>query len=174
MARELIQKAKKDDAFALNELIERHKTVAYSIAFKYLKNKEDAEDVTQNAFIIVLKSIKKFRSESKFSTWLYKIVYHECLRALKSKNQTVEYIPQFAKMEPEIEIQGKDVGIEQLLTHLKPNEFTVISLFYLQEKNIKEISQITSFSKANIKVILHMARTKLKTVYNSKYRKNER
>lgn len=171
MSKELIQKAKKGDALALNELMERHKSVAYSIAFKYLKNKEDAEDVTQNAFILVLKSIKKFRNESKFSTWLYKIVYRECLKVLKSKNQTVEYVPQFAKVAPQTEVQEEEVAIDELLTHLKPNEYTVISLFYLKEKSIKEISQITSFSQPNIKVMLHRARTKLKGIYNSKHPK---
>ncbi|MEM7711986.1 MAG: sigma-70 family RNA polymerase sigma factor [Cyanobacteria bacterium P01_A01_bin.68] len=169
MSKGLIQKAKEGDAFALNELIEKHKAIAYSIAFKYLKNKEDAEDVTHNAFIIVLKSIKKFRNESKFSTWLYKIIYHECLKILKSKKETVEYVPQYAKLEPETEIQQDNINIKELLAHLKPNEFMVISLFYLQERSIKEISQITSFSGPNVKVILHRARTKLKARYNSKY-----
>ena len=174
MSEQLIQKAKKGNALALNELIEKHKKMAYSIAFKYLKNKEDAEDVTQNAFIIVLRSIEKFRNESKFSTWLYKIVYHECLKTLKSKHQTVEYVPQFAKQVPETEPQENNIKAEELLTHLRPNEFTVISLFYLQEKSIKEISQITSFSKPNVKVILHRARTKLKEIYKPKYQNNER
>ncbi|MEM1258053.1 MAG: sigma-70 family RNA polymerase sigma factor [Bacteroidota bacterium] len=172
MSEELVQKAKSGDESALNELIERHKTLAFSIALKYLKNKEDAEDVTQNAFIIVLKSIKKFRSESRFSTWLYKIIYRECLKMLKSKNQTVEYVPQLLKLDPETEPQENKVKIEELLTHLKPNEFTVISLFYLQDKRIKEISQITSFSQPNVKVLLHRARTKLKAMYNKKYRNN--
>lgn len=176
MSQELIKKAKKGDTLALNELIERHKSVAYSIAFKYLKIKEDAEDVTQNAFIIVLRSIKKFRNESKFSTWLYKIIYHECLKALKSKNQNIEYLPQFTVTETYNEYDDDDENIELkvLLAHLKPNEYTVISLFYLKEKSIKEISQITSFSKSNIKVILHRARTKLKGIYNTKYSENEK
>ncbi|WP_422104579.1 RNA polymerase sigma factor [Winogradskyella sp.] len=172
MSKELIQRAKKGDALALNKLIERHKTVAYSIAFKYLKNKEDAEDVTQNAFIIVLNSIKKFRSESKFSTWLYKIVYNECLKALKSKNQTVEYIPKFVSLEAQAEMKEDHIRVEELLSYLKPNEFTIISLFYLKEKSIKEISQITSFSRSNIKVILYRARTKLRGMYNKKYNTN--
>ncbi len=172
MSEGLIQKAKRGDECALNALIERHKTLAFSIAWKYLKNKEDAEDVVQNAFIIVLKSIKKFRSESRFSTWLYKIIYRECLKTLKTKNQTVEYVPQLVKLEPETEPEENNVNIKELLTHLKPNEFTVVSLFYLQEKSIKEISQITSFSPPNVKVLLHRARTKLKAMYNEKYQNN--
>ncbi|TBN06377.1 sigma-70 family RNA polymerase sigma factor [Hyunsoonleella flava] len=170
MSKELIQRAKKGNTDALNELIEKYKSVAFSIAFKYLKNKEDAEDITQNAFIIVLRSIKKFRNESKFSTWLYKIIYHECLKVLKSRNLMIEYIPEFTQIEAaEVKDETKKVDhkIDELLSHLKPNEYTVITLFYLKEKSIKEIGEITSFSKANIKVILHRARTKLKEIYNT-------
>ncbi|MDJ0645726.1 MAG: sigma-70 family RNA polymerase sigma factor [Flavobacteriaceae bacterium] len=174
MSKELIQRAKNGDALALNELIESHKTLAYSIAFKYLKNKEDAEDITQNAFILILNSIKNFRNESKFSTWLYKVIYHECLKELKSKNRTVEYIPKYVKLEPQTETNQEAIKIKDLLGHLNPNEFTVVSLFYLKEKSINEINQITSFSKANIKVILHRARTKLKEIYNIKNDKNGR
>lgn len=168
MSKELIQSAKKGNLLALNELIESHKAMAYSIAFKYLKNKEDAEDVIQNAFVIVLKSIKNFRNESKFSTWFYKVIYHECLKALKSKKLTVEYIPQFVKIDTQLEEDQENIKINDLLAHLKPHEYTVISLFYLKEKSIAEISKITAFSKSNIKVILHRSRTKLKQMYITK------
>ncbi|MBB1489786.1 sigma-70 family RNA polymerase sigma factor, partial [Oceanospirillum sp. D5] len=120
MSKELIQRAKKGNIDALNELIEKYKSVAFSIAFKYLKNKEDAEDITQNAFIIVLRSIKKFRNESKFSTWLYKIIYHECLKVLKSRNLMIEYIPEFTQIEAaEVKDETKKVDhkIDELLSH---------------------------------------------------------
>lgn len=171
MSKELILQAKKGDTAALNELIETHKSVAYSIAFKYLKNKEDAEDITQNAFVIVLNSIKKFRNESKFSTWLYKIIYHECLKVLKQRNKTIEYIPEFTSADKLEEVEENTINnkdIESLLAHLKPNEYAIITLFYLKEKSIKEISEITTLSKPNIKVILHRARTKLKSIYTNK------
>jgi len=173
MSREWLQAAKSGDALALNALIERHKEMAYSIAFKYLKNKEDAEDVVQDVFVIVLNSIKRFRNESKFSTWLYKIIYHECLKQLKSKNKAVEYVPQFAQWEPAAEEVEEVVGVEEGLNQLNANEFTVISLFYLEEKSIKEINQITSFSSANIKVLLHRARAKMKEFYSKKYAEDE-
>jgi len=162
MSRELIRKAREGNSKALNELINNHKELAFSIAFKHLKNKEDAEDVVQNSFIIVLKSIKTFRSEAKFSTWLYSIIYHECLRELKKRNQTIEYIPQFYEIEKEDIIPNEDNNIINLTSILKSNEYTVITLFYLKEKSIKEITKITSLSKANVKVILHRARKKMK------------
>lgn len=170
MSQELIRKAQKGDYYALNELIEKHKELAFSIAIKYLKNKEDAEDVTQNAFVIVFKSISKFRNESKFSTWLYKIIYHECIKELKSRNRKIEYLPQYTLIKDEVDIQEPIINVENLLKQLKPNEYMIISLFYLKEKSINEISQITSFTKSNIKVILHRSRAKLNELYNLNYR----
>lgn len=162
MSKELVIKAKNGDIQALNKLIDNHKELAFSIALKHLKNEDDAKDVVQNSFIIVLKSIKKFRNEAKFSTWLYRIIYHECLKELKLRNQTVEYIPQFLEIENEETYTEEKINIENLLNILKPNEYTVITLFYLEEKSIEDITKIISLSKANIKVLLHRARFKIK------------
>lgn len=168
MQKELVTKAKNGDIKALNKLINNHKELAFSIALKHLKNEDDAKDVVQNSFIIVLKSIKKFRNEAKFSTWLYRIIYHECLKELRHRNLTVEYIPQFIEPEYEEIDSEEKVNIKTLLRVLKPNEYTVITLFYLEEKSISDITQITSLSKANIKVLLYRARNKMKQVVNKK------
>jgi len=168
MPKELIKKARDGNIQALNELINNHKDLAFSIALKYLKNKEDAEDVVQNSFIIVLKSIKNFRNESKFSTWLYTIIFHECMKELKGRNQTLEYISQFVGNEnEEVNIEDEN-DISSFLKILKPNEYTAITLFYLKEKSIEEVAKITSLSKVNIKVLLHRARVKLKQAINDK------
>lgn len=163
MLKELIKQAKDGDIHALNELIDNHKELAFSIAFKHLKNKEDAEDIVQNSFIIVLKAIESFRSEAKFSTWLYRIVYHECMKALKKKQLTVTYIPEFIEIPDDFE-QEEEMNVNELLAILKPIEYTIITLFYLKEKSINEITKITSLSKANIKVILYRARQKMKQI----------
>ncbi len=168
MQKELVTKAKNGDIKALNKLINNHKELAFSIALKHLKNEDDAKDVVQNSFIIVLKSIKRFRNEAKFSTWLYRIIYHECLKELRHRNLTVEYIPQFIEPEYEEIDSEEKVNIKTLLRVLKPNEYTVITLFYLEEKSISDITQITSLSKANIKVLLYRARNKMKQVVNKK------
>ncbi len=163
MSKELVTKAKNGDVQALNKLIDNHKDLAFSIALKHLKNKEDAEDVVQNSFIIVLKSLKNFRNESKFSTWFYKIVYHECLKELKLRKSELDNIVQSTKYDSDEDgILDKKINFKEISKILKPNEYTVISLFYLQEKKISEIEKITSLSQSNIKVLLHRARNKMK------------
>lgn len=162
MSKELVKQAINGDIEALNKLINNHKELAFSIALKHLKNKDDAKDIVQNSFIIVLKAIKKFRNEAKFSTWLYRIVYNECLKELKHRKQTTEYTPQFVESEMHETFIEEEINIEELLKDLTSNEYTVISLFYLKEKSIQDITNITSLSKSNIKVLLHRARLKMK------------
>ncbi|MEO2070306.1 MAG: sigma-70 family RNA polymerase sigma factor [Zunongwangia sp.] len=168
MSKELIRKAQKGDKHALNALINKHKDLAFSIAFKYLKNIQDSEDTVQDCFVIVLNSIKSFRNESKFSTWLYTIIYRECLKHIKRSNQSVDYVPQYVSLEQEDENNDVNRTIGKLMEVLSKSEFLVVTLFYLEEKKIKDISKITNFSKANIKVILHRARLKMKEKFNEK------
>jgi len=168
MSKDLVRRAKEGNKDALNKLINNHKELAYSVALKYLKNKSDAEDVTQDCFIIVLKSLKNFRNESKFSTWLFSIVYHECLKNLKNKNKTVEYVPGYIKMELEEATKNEDINVESYMKTLTPNEYLVINLFYLKEKSLNDIVKITDMSKSNVKVLLHRARLKMKESINEK------
>jgi len=160
---QLIQQAKQGDNKALNTLINNHRDFAYSIALNVLKNKADAEDIVQNSFVIVLKSLRNFKNESRFSTWLYKIVYRESLRAVKQKKKRIDYSSN--SMQPEMvleESNNEDINIKTLLNALSEKEYLVISLFYLKEKSINDIIKITALSKANIKVLLHRGRQKMK------------
>jgi len=86
------------------------------------------------------------------------------LKSIKDKNRNtiIEYMPQFIEIENEETFFEEKINIKNLLKTLKPNEYSVITLFYLKEKSIEEIAKITSLSKANIKVLLHRARHKLK------------
>lgn len=168
MSKDLVKKAKEGNKDALNELINNHKELAFSVAFKYLKNKADAEDITQDCFIIVLKSLKNFRNESKFSTWLFSIVYHECLKKLKNKNKTIEYTPGYIKIEIEETDKKEEINVKSYMKTLTPNEYLVISLFYLKEKSLNDIVKISDMSKANVKVLLHRARLKMKELINEK------
>ncbi|WP_299242731.1 sigma-70 family RNA polymerase sigma factor [uncultured Aquimarina sp.] len=166
MSKELITRAKNGDRRALNELIDNHKDFAYTIALQHTKNDDDAKDSVQNAFIQVFKSIKGFRKEAQFSTWLYKIVYREALRIVQKRNTesySSELVIDTSETIEEDESQSK---VKELMSILNEQEYLVTALFYLKEKSIKEIIQITNLSKSNVKVILHRARIKLKQKYN--------
>ena len=166
-----IKKAKAGDISALNQLLDQYKDVAFSIAFRILKNKDDAEDVVQDAFIKVFESIKQFRNESKFSTWLYRIVYNESIRALKDNSHfiysdvheddaIVDYPMIDDALQNLVAVERKKI-IREALDQLHANESLILTLYYLEEKNIREINKITQLSKSNIKVIMHRARKNL-------------
>jgi RNA polymerase sigma factor (sigma-70 family) len=170
MEEEFLEEAKKGNQTALNSLLNKYKHFAYTISLRYV-SAEDAQDIVQESFIRVFLSIGKFRNEAKFSTWLFKIIYHECIKFIHEKkpdtltiNEEVNAIPSDDSVLDSILLRERNDVIRQAIEQLSPNEYTVISLFYLLEKNITEICEITAMSKANVKVLLHRGRSRLSAV----------
>ena len=81
----IIAKVKQGDMVAFNALIDEYKAMAFTLALKLMKNREDAEEVAQDAFVKAYKNIGQFEGKSKFSTWLYTIVYNTALTRLRKK-----------------------------------------------------------------------------------------
>lgn len=168
----LIKKAKEGDRQALATLIDNHKNIAYSLALRITKDNEEAKDITQQSFLIVLESINKFRDQAKFSTWLYKIVYHEAIRSVKRKHLPIEEeLVNSLANESADHLEQKEIKyqLNAAIERLSENERVVILLFYMAEKPIKEINLITGFTKSNIKVLLHRGRKQLKALLEYEY-----
>lgn len=169
----LITKAKEGDRHALAVLIDKHKTIAYNLALRITKNEEEAKDITQQSFLIVLESIKKFRNQAKFSTWLYKIVYNEAVKSLKKKHFPIgEDLARTLIYESADQLVQKEkrYHINAAIQKLNERERVIILLFYVAEKSIKEISLITGFTQSNIKVLLHRGRKQLKNQLEYEYK----
>lgn len=167
METDIIRKAANGDARALTVLVNRHKELAYNVAYRIIQNAEDAKDVTQNSFIKALENLSNFRQESKFSTWLYRIVYNEAMMLMRKRKKNLEYSDaSFIDIRQEAEVQtdkaAMQLTLNKAIEELEPRERTVIDLFYLGEKSIKEIHRITGMSTSNVKVVLHRTREKLK------------
>lgn len=163
----LIKNAIAGDSEALSLLINKYKNIAYNLATSIVKDKESAKDITQDSFLKVLENISRFKNESKFSTWLYRIVYNESLQYLK-KSQKVSItdiessiIENYSDEILTTENRYQDLDLYQAIERLNENERNIILLFYLAEKSLREINTITGLSIPNIKVILHRSRKKL-------------
>jgi len=78
---------KSRDRAAFNELISQYKSGVINTCYRFLLNKEDAEDVSQEVFIEIFQSIPNFRGDSKLSTWIYRITVTKCLDAIKKRNR---------------------------------------------------------------------------------------
>jgi RNA polymerase sigma-70 factor (ECF subfamily) len=165
MGPEIIKKAKSGDRSALTLLIEKHKDLAYNIALGIVKNGEDARDITQDSFLKVLENLNNFRNESKFSTWLYRIVYNQSILFIKNNPSTkTTDLDATGQLHTNGTSTAENDGYNELylaINRLEFKEKNVILLFYLAEKSIREISMITGLNISNIKVILHRARKKL-------------
>ena len=165
MSADIIQRARDGDRNALNLLLEKHRDLAFSIALKYLGNPADAEDVVQDAFVKVFLNIHKFRNEAAFSTWLFRIIYSEAVRHLNRQQRIlsirdeVKGAADYEEPAPFRDERGRMV--KSAMQCLSANEYLVMNLFYLLEKDIREIRDITGHSPANIKVLLHRGRKKV-------------
>ena len=172
MEADLIRKAKAGDIDALNSLVNKHKELAFNVALRIVQNVQDAQDVTQNSFLKALENLSRFREESSFSTWLYRIVYNEAMmlvRKRKKKKESPEATLADHNFEEErvADKAAMQQELNKAIEKLDAKERNVIDLFYLGEKSIKEIHQITGLSRSNVKVVLHRARVKLKKTINN-------
>lgn len=150
-------------------LINRHKDLAFTLAYRLLSNREDAEETVQDAFVKAYRNLKGFRRDSKFSTWLFRIVYNTALSRKRSKKPVFQWIEElpFVKESSDRSSEEEDTMaergsmIERAMQRLPEDERALITLFYLNESSVEEIHGITGLSKSNIKVKLFRARKKL-------------
>ncbi|ARV14940.1 RNA polymerase sigma factor [Polaribacter sp. SA4-12] len=166
-----ITKVINGDANAFTYLVDTYKNMVFSLAFKMTKNREEAEEISQDSFIKAYKNLKNFKGDSKFSTWMYRIVYHASLDAIKknkNNNNTLEIneitfnqIKSVDNILEGIERKERSKIMNDCLLKLPEDERSIIWMFYYDELSLKEIIEVTQFSEANIKVKLHRARKKL-------------
>ncbi|WP_299243484.1 sigma-70 family RNA polymerase sigma factor [uncultured Aquimarina sp.] len=163
-----IDKVLSGDTNAFGYFIRNYQGMAYSIAISMVKNEFNANDVVQNSFIRAFKALRSYRSDAKFSTWLYKIVVNESLKFLKKNKRTQEFITfmddpfdystSFNEAVESFDKADRKMEITKTMNLMKPREALLLKLYYLHEEPIVEIEKITGFSKSNIKVLLHRAR----------------
>tara|TARA_R110002073_G_scaffold53840_4_gene138900 strand:+ start:104325 stop:104909 length:585 start_codon:yes stop_codon:yes gene_type:complete len=173
-----IDRVLKGDTNAFSFLVEKYKDMVFTLAIKVTRNREEAEEVSQDSFIKAFKSLKSFKGDSKFSTWLYKIGYNNCMDRVKKNarryntsgiDEVVENRIQSSDNTMQIiERKERAVLMEECLQELPEDERTIVWLFYYKELSLKELIEVTSYSETNIKVKLHRARKKLLTIVEEK------
>jgi len=173
-----IQKILDGDSEAYRQIIIEYKSMAYSIAMSIIKNEFYAEEIIQDSFIIAYDKLHTFKGTSKFSTWLFRIVLNESFKlAKKHKTEFIDFVETLPPVSIEIdksiyklEEEDQKYFINEALKRIPLKESLVLRLFYLAEKSIEEISDITGWSPSNIKVILHRARIDLRNTLTETYK----
>lgn len=178
-----IEKVLNRDTSAYAHIVNRHKDMAFTIAVRILKNREDAEEITQDAFMKAYGSLNKFKQKSKFSTWLFSIVYNAAISRTRKKqlemlpvddhiieNYTFDDITTGIN---EIDEEEQKKFINNAIAKLPETESVLITLYYKEENTIDQISEIVGMSSSNVKVKLHRIRKKLLTEFNGYIKKKE-
>ncbi len=170
---EIINKVLAGDSNAFGELVKKYQNYVFTLAFRFTRHREDAEEVAQDIFVKAYRSLADFRGNAKFSTWLYTIVYTTSVTFLRKKKMDTSSIDDentFIQLESQdsgfranqVEQKSKMAMLNEAISLLSPEDAQLITLFYKGEQSLEEISSILGAETNTIKVRLHRARTRLK------------
>ncbi len=162
---EYIDQVKNGNSAAYAYLVNKYQDMAYTIALRIMRQAEDAEDAAQEGFVKAYQQLHSFEGKSKFSTWLYTIIYRTCLSKLQKQwistypmeegiDDTDDTVPPLDILES----REKQTYIREAIGKLPPINGVLITLYYFNENSIREIAEITGLSESNIKVKLFRAR----------------
>jgi RNA polymerase sigma factor (sigma-70 family) len=169
---ELVASAQQGDRRAFEELVERHKQKAYRIAFDFTRDREEAKDLSQEAFLKAFTHLKSFDGRSGFYTWFYRIVVNVCLDyKRRNKRAPTEEFNESVENQVEPSQQSattlspyqhvaagqmsRKIGVA--LEALPPRQRTAFILKNHQGLSIKEIAEMMQTAEGTVKVHLHRA-----------------
>ena len=168
---EIIDSVRKGNKSDYSIIINRYKNKAFSMLKRMLKNEFDADEVLQDCFLKAYNSLGSFKGEAKFSTWFYRIVYNSALTKLSSQKRKIEAemssVEDNFDLESEYnadDIEKKDLQefVQDIINKLPERYSAIITMFYLNEMSIEEISEVMQITVSNVKVMLHRSRNALR------------
>ena len=181
----LVERCRSGDMSAFEQLMESHQRYAYALAYRVLRDDEQAKDVVQDAFIRVWKHLDAYRTTVKFTTWLYKIVVHLCYDAMKTGSRRHRIFRLFSGIGNEEEFidswnQGDEFDRKDAAEHvlaiakrLPPKQRLVFMLRDVQDFTIEEIAQTSDMSLGAVRVNLFHARERIRHEYQGLEQRGE-
>jgi RNA polymerase sigma-70 factor (ECF subfamily) len=171
---ELVKKSQLGDKSAFEELVKRHQDLVFSLSFKLTGNRELANDVAQESFIRAWKAIEKFRGDSTFGTWIYRITVNTAwtLRKKAKKHyslnieDTQEPVVIDEKKDPELVAINSDLSavLRKALNQIPLEQRIIVELKNIEGRSHKEIADYLDISVTAAKVRLHRAHQKLRNI----------
>jgi RNA polymerase sigma-70 factor, ECF subfamily len=178
----LIRRFQAEDNAAFDQLVLKYKDLVMNVCFRFMRNNAEADDCAQETFVKVFRSLHKFRFESSFSTWLYRIAVNTCKTRLCSQEyrrskyavsidkqiETEEGSVQFEiadkALSPRASMENKDraVIIQEAINSLPEEQKTVVILRDIEGLSYEEISKISGYNLGTVKSKLARARQELK------------
>jgi RNA polymerase sigma-70 factor (ECF subfamily) len=179
--RMLLRRLRERDERAFRELVEEHRDKVFNLTYRMLGNRAEAEDVAQEVFISVFKTIDTFREESKFSTWLYRVTVNHCKNRIKylarrhdrDQDELDEASEQDAAAavtaprpatRPDRALEGAQMErmLQEAIAELDEDHRVLVVLRDVEDLSIEEICEITGLPDGTIKSRLHRARMALR------------
>ncbi len=171
--KDIIARVLNGDQGAYAVLVNRYQNLVFTICLRYVKTREDAEEVAQDVFVKAYRSLADFKGQSKFSTWLYTITTTSSITFLRKKKLDVHSLDNenvFAKASlqdsgmsaNQVEQKSRVNMVNQAIQLLSPDDAQVITLFYKGEQTLEEIAKTLGKEANAVKVQLHRARSRLK------------
>ena len=175
----LVRRLRARDEGAFRELIAEHRDRIFNLTYRMLGNRAEAEDVAQEVFITVFKTIDSFRAEAKFSTWLYRVAVNHCKNRIKylsrrhdraqdeldeTAGAVVASGPAGPMPRPDRAVEGAqlDKVLQDAIASLDEDHRLVIVLREIEDLSIEEICEITGLPDGTVKSRLHRARLALR------------
>lgn len=165
---------------AFNRLLDDYQQKVFSTCISFVPNKEDAEDIAQEVFLEIFKSISKFKGDSKLSTWIYRIATNKCLEFIRKKNtkkrfafmqsmlgneialDKTSYFTEFNHPGIVLENKEKSAIIFKAINSLSENQRVIFTLAKIDGKSYQEIIEITGKSLSSVESIMFRAKKSLK------------
>jgi RNA polymerase sigma-70 factor (ECF subfamily) len=183
-----ILKLQQGDYASYNKLINTYEQKVFGTCISFVPNKEDAEDIAQEVFVEVFKSIKKFKQNSSLSTWIYKITTNKCLEFIRKKNtkkrfaflqsitgndtplDKTNYFTEFNHPGIILEDKEKSETLFKAINKLPENQRIIFTLSKIEGLSYKEIVEITDKSLSSVESILFRAKKNLQSILHIYYK----
>jgi RNA polymerase sigma-70 factor (ECF subfamily) len=179
--RMLLRRLRERDERAFRELVDEHQGKVYNLIYRMLGNRAEAEDVAQEVFITVFKTIDTFREESKFSTWLYRVTVNHCKNRIKylsrrhdrdqdeldegaAHDTAVAATAPGPAPRPDRQLEGAQMEqlLQKAIAELDEEHRVLVVLRDVEDLSMEEICEITGLPDGTAKSRLHRARAALR------------
>lgn len=177
--RALVERSKKGDLSAFDELIKRYEKQVYGFAYRMTQNYDDANDVASEAFIKAFQAIDRFRGDSNFTTWIFRIVTNTYLDKRKRRKSHADYsLDEYIELEESavarqiqdpsagpsdlVELQEREAVIQSAINELPDYQRIMIVLYHMESRSYEEIAEIMDMPIGTVKSRLNRARLALR------------
>jgi RNA polymerase sigma-70 factor (ECF subfamily) len=185
----LVQRAQAGDREAVSELVQSQQTYVYSIAMSLMHNPADAADMTQEAFIRLMRSLGTYRAETKFTTWLYRLVTNICLDGLRRRGRPIDSLDEpssgqagedaqtsgerladtdrWTQPEQELELRESAAEVREALASLPATQRLALTLHYFEDLRYEDIADVMGLPLNTVKSHIRRGKERLALVLSS-------